>query len=97
MSDSRHANFQIKAKALDFVHKELKGTALVGSGRGPVFLKLDDWLKADHSGGDLWLKDPDKIGGSGFCEVNDDWLWGDGSVSLFTNSFSEGGAGKTLF
>jgi hypothetical protein len=62
-----------------------------------VFLKLDDWLESEGGGGDLWLEDPDEVGGSGFCEVDDDRLRGDRGVRLLTDSFGEGGAGETLF
>jgi hypothetical protein len=62
-----------------------------------VFLKLDDRLEAEGGGGDLRLEDPDEVGGGCFCEVDDNRLRGDGSVGLLTNTFSEGGAGETLF
>jgi hypothetical protein len=62
-----------------------------------VFFKLDNWLEAEGGGGDLRLEDSDKVGGGCFCEVDDDQLWGDGSVGLLTYSFGEGGAGETLF
>jgi hypothetical protein len=62
-----------------------------------VFLKLDDWLEAEDGGGDLWLEDPDEVGGGGLGEVDDDRLRGNRGVGLLTNSFGEGGAGKTLF
>jgi hypothetical protein len=45
--------------------------ALVRSGIGPVLFKLNDQLEVEGSGGDLQLEDPNEIGGSGFCEVND--------------------------
>jgi hypothetical protein len=82
---------------LNFVRKGLEGAALVGSGKEPVFLKLDDWLEVEVSGGDLQLEDPDEVSGGGLGEVDDDRLRGDRSVDLLTDSFSEGGVGKTLF
>jgi hypothetical protein len=82
---------------LDFICKGLEGAALVGSGVGPVFFKLNDRLKTESSGGDLRLKDPDKVGGGGFREVNDNRLWNNRDVDLLTNSFGEGGAGEMLF
>jgi hypothetical protein len=62
-----------------------------------VFFKLNDWLKAESDGSDFWLENPNEIGGGGFCEVNDDWLQGDESVSLLTNLFGKGGVGEMLF
>jgi hypothetical protein len=62
-----------------------------------VFLKLDDGLEAEGGGGDLWLEDPNEIGGGGLGEVDDNWLRGDGSVCLLTDSFGERGAGEMLF
>jgi hypothetical protein len=62
-----------------------------------VFLKLDDRLEAEGGGGDLRLEDPNKVGGGCFREVDDDRLWGDGSISLLTDLFGERGAGETLF
>jgi hypothetical protein len=82
---------------LDSVYKGLEGAALVGGGVGPVFLKLDDWFEAEGSGGDLRLEDPDEVSGSGFGEVDDNWLRGNGSVCLLTDSFGKRRAGKTLF
>jgi hypothetical protein len=82
---------------LDFVCKGLKGTALVRGGGRPVFLKLDDGLEAEGSGGDLWLEDPNEISGGGFYKVNDDRLRSDESVYLFTDVFGKGWAGETLF
>jgi hypothetical protein len=70
---------------------------LVGGGGGPAFLKLDNGLKAEGSGSDLWLKDPDKVGGGGFGEVDDDWLWDNRSVRLLTDAFGKGGVGEMLF
>jgi hypothetical protein len=72
--NGRCASFQIKAKALDFVRKGLKSAALVRSGVGPVFLKLDNRLEAEGGSGDLRLEDPDEVGGGGFCEVDNNWL-----------------------
>jgi hypothetical protein len=82
---------------LDFVRKGLKGTVLVGSRVGPVLFKLDNRFEAEGSGSDLWLEDPNEVGGGGFGEVDDDRLWGDGSVCLLTDSFGKGGAGEMLF
>jgi hypothetical protein len=82
---------------LNFVCKRLEGATLVRGGEGPVFLKLDNRLKAEGSGSDLRLEDPDEIGSGGFCEVNDDRLQSDGSVYLLTDSFSEREADKTFF
>jgi hypothetical protein len=65
-------SFQVKAKALDFVRKELEGAALVRGGRGPMFLELNDWLEAEGGGGDLWLEDPNEAGGGGLGEVDND-------------------------
>jgi hypothetical protein len=62
-----------------------------------VFFKLNDWLEIESDSSDLWLEDPNKVGGGGFCEVNDNWLWDDGSVSLLIDLFGKEGAGKTLF
>jgi hypothetical protein len=62
-----------------------------------VFFKLDDRLEAKGGSGDLRLEDPDEIGGGSFCEVDDNRLWGNGSVRLLTDLFGEGGAGETLF
>jgi hypothetical protein len=62
-----------------------------------VFLKLDNGLKVEGGGSDLWLEDPNKIGGGGFCEVDDNQLQDNGSVGLLTNLFGERGASKTLF
>jgi hypothetical protein len=59
---------------LDFVCEGLEGAALVRGGVEPVLLKLDDGLKAKGSGSDLWLKDPNEVGGGGFCEVDDNQL-----------------------
>jgi hypothetical protein len=70
---------------------------LVGGGGRPVLLKLDNWLKTEGSGSDFWLKDPNKVGSGSFCEVDDDQLWGNGSVYLLTNLFGKGRAGKMLF
>jgi hypothetical protein len=82
---------------LDFVREGLEGAALVGGRVRPVFLKLDDRLESKGGGGDLRLEDPDEVGSGGLGEVDDDWLWGNGSVRLFTDSFGERGAGETLF
>jgi hypothetical protein len=62
-----------------------------------VFLKLNDGLEAEGSGGDLRLKDPNEVGGGCFCEADNNRLQGDRSVHLLTDSFSERGAGKMLF
>jgi hypothetical protein len=62
-----------------------------------MFLKLNDGLKAESSGGDLWLEDLNKIGSGGFREVDDDWLQSDRSVCLLTDLFGKRGAGETLF
>jgi hypothetical protein len=82
---------------LDFIYKGLECTALVGGSGGPVFLKLNNWLKIEGSGSDLWLENPDEVGGGCFHKVNDDQLWSDRSVSLLTNLFSEGEAKEMLF
>jgi hypothetical protein len=82
---------------LDLVRKRLEGTTLVKGGIGPVFFKLNDGLEAEGSGNNLWLEDPNEVGGGGFCEVNDYRLWGNQGVGLLTNSFSKREAGKTLF
>jgi hypothetical protein len=82
---------------LNFVHKGLEDTALVGGSVRPVFLKLDDRLEAEGGGGDLQFEDPNEVGGSGFREVDDDRLRGNGSVGLLTNVFGKGEAGETLF
>jgi hypothetical protein len=82
---------------LDFICKGLESAVLVGSGSGPVFFKLNDWLETEGSGSDLQLDDPNKIGGGGFCEVNDNQLWSDRGVGLLTNSFSKKEASETLF
>jgi hypothetical protein len=74
--DSGHVSFQIRAKALDFVRKELKSTALVGGSGGPMLFKLNDWLEIESNGGDLWLEDPNEIGSDGFYKVDDNRLWG---------------------
>jgi hypothetical protein len=71
--------------------------ALVGSGRRPVFLKLDNGLEAKGSGGDLRPEDTNEVSSGGFCEVDDDWLWSNRSISLLTDLFSERGANKALF
>jgi hypothetical protein len=60
-----------------------------------VFLKLDDRLETEGGGGDLWLEDPNEVGGGCFREVDDNRLRGDRDVSLLTDSFGEGGAGET--
>jgi hypothetical protein len=36
-----------------------------------VLFKLNNWLEAKGSGGDLRLEDPNEVGGGGFREVND--------------------------
>jgi hypothetical protein len=59
---------------LDFVHEGLEGAVLVGGSGGPVFLKLDDWLKTEGSSGDLRFENPDEVSSGGFCEVGNDWL-----------------------
>jgi hypothetical protein len=71
--------------------------ALVGSCVGPVLFKLDNWLEAKGGGGDLWLEDSNEISGGGLGEVDDDRLRSNGSVSLLTDSFGEGGTGEALF
>jgi hypothetical protein len=82
---------------LDFVREGLEGAALVRGRVGPVFFKLDDRLEAEGGGGDLRLEDPNKVGGGGLREVDNDRLRGDGGVSLLTDAFGEGRAGETLF
>jgi hypothetical protein len=82
---------------LDFVCEELEGTALVRGNEGPVFFKLNDGLEAEGGGGDLWLEDPNEVGGSCFGEVNDNQLQDYGSIDLLTDSFGKREAGETLF
>jgi hypothetical protein len=82
---------------LDFVHKGLEGAALVRGDVGPVFFKLNDRLEMEGGGSDLWLEDPNKVGGGGFREVNNYRLRGNWGVGLLTNLFGKGGAGKMLF
>jgi hypothetical protein len=52
----------------------LEGATLVGDGVGPVLLKLNDRLEAECSGCNLWLEDPNEVGGGGFGEVDDNRL-----------------------
>jgi hypothetical protein len=82
---------------LDFVREGLEGAVLVRGRVGPVLFKLDNRLEAEGCGGDLRLEDPDEIGGGGLGEVDDDRLWGNGSIGLLTDLFGEGGAGETFF
>jgi hypothetical protein len=74
---------------LDFVRKGFEGAALIGGGGEPVFLKFDDWLKAEGGGSDLQLEDSDKVSGGRLCKVDNNWLQNNGSVGLLTNLFSE--------
>jgi hypothetical protein len=62
-----------------------------------VFLKLDDRLKAEGGGSDLWFEDSDEIGSGGLGEVDNNRLQSNGSVGLLADSFGERGAGETLF
>jgi hypothetical protein len=82
---------------LDFVRKGLESAALVGGCVGPVLFKLNDRLETEGGGGDLRLEDSNEVGGGGLGEVDNDRLRGDGGVGLLTDSFSERGAGETLF
>jgi hypothetical protein len=82
---------------LNSIRKRLECAALVEDGRGPVFLKLDDWLEAKDGSSDLWLEDSNKVGGDGLSEVNNNQLQGNGSVRLFTDSFGKTEVGETLF
>jgi hypothetical protein len=59
---------------LDFVRKGLEGAALVRGRVRPVFFKLNDGLEVEGDGGDLWLEDPNEVGGGGLGKVNDNWL-----------------------
>jgi hypothetical protein len=82
---------------LDFVCKGLKCAALVRGSSDPVFFKLNDRLESESGSSDLQLENPDKIGGGGLGEVDDNQLWGNRSICLLTDSFGKRGAGKMLF